>query len=350
MYNPSTNSMRGFASDNSSGVHPRILAAMIEANENHAIGYGEDYFSQKAIETFRNLFGSSTEVFFVFNGTGANVLSLMQATKSYSSVICADTAHINVDECGALERIAGIKLISLPNRNGKLFCDDIVPHLHGFGFEHHSQPGAISITQSTEMGTVYTPDEIRKLADLAHKHNMILHLDGARIANAAATLNLPFRAFTVDCGVDVVSFGGTKNGMMMGEAVLIFDPKLAEGFKYRRKQSMQLYSKMRFVGAQFLAYLTDDLWLENAKHANAMAQKLVKAISDIPQIKITVPVEANGVFATIPKEWIEPLCEKYFFYTWNEDISEVRWMCSFDTTEQDIDSFVELLREFSKRQ
>ncbi len=349
MHNFPTNTMRGFASDNNSGIHPRLLAAMIEANENHAKGYGDDYYTLKAIEKFRDLFGKDTEVFFVFNGTGANILSLMQTTKTYSSVICADTAHINVDECGAPERIAGIKLITVPNKNGKLFCEDILPHLHGFGFEHHSQPGAISISQATEMGTVYTPNEIRQLANLAHKHNMILHIDGARIANAAATLGLPFKAFTVDCGVDVVSFGGTKNGMMMGEAVLIFDPKIADGFKYRRKQSMQLFSKMRFVGAQFLAYLADNLWLENAQHSNRMAKKLAEEIKSIPQIKITVPVEANGVFAAIPKEWIEPLREKFFFYTWNEETSEVRWMCSFDTTEQDIESFVKLLKEFSKR-
>ncbi|HON17987.1 MAG TPA: low specificity L-threonine aldolase [Salinivirgaceae bacterium] len=340
--------MRSFASDNNSGIHPRILAAMIEANENHTIGYGDDPYTRRAVELFKDLFGKSTEVFFVFNGTAANVLSLMQTTKPYNSVICSELAHIHVDECGAPERIAGIKVIAIPQENGKITPKDIIPHLHGFGFEHHSQPGAITISQTTEMGTVYTPDEIKALANLAHQYNMILHIDGARLANAAAALNLPFRAFTVDCGVDVVSFGGTKNGMMMGEAILIFNPALAEGFKYRRKQSMQLYSKMRFVGAQFIAYLSDNLWLENAIHANAMAQKLANEASRIKGVRITTPVEANGVFAIIPRHWIEPLRNEYFFYTWKEETNEIRWMCSFDTSEQDIEAFVNKLKKLSE--
>lgn len=339
---------RGFASDNASGIAPRLLAAIIEANENHAISYGDDYYTNKSIDIFREHFGQSTQVFFVFNGTAANVLSLMQTTTTYNSVICADTAHINVDECGAPERIAGIKLIAVNNNNGKIVCSDIEQHLEGFGFEHHSQPGAISISQTTELGTVYTPSEIRALADLAHSHNMILHLDGARIANAAASLGLPFKAFTVDCGVDVVSFGGTKNGMLMGEAILIFDKQLANGFKYRRKQAMQLYSKMRFVGAQFIAYFKDNLWLENAQHANDMATKLAAALTDIPRIKITRPVQSNAVFAIMPAEWIEPLRQKFFFYTWNNETSEVRWMCSFDTTQLDIDTFVENIKQLAQ--
>ena len=343
------NSMRGFASDNNSGIHPSILSAVIEANENHTFGYGDDPYTKRAIEIFKEHFGADTEVFFVFNGTGANILGLMQTTHSYSSIICANTAHINVDECGAPERIAGVKLIDVENSNGKITPEAILPHLHNFGVEHHSQPGAISISQVTEMGTVYTPAEIKALADLAHQHNMILHLDGARIANAAATLNLPFKAFTVDCGVDVVSFGGTKNGMMLGEAVLIFNPELAKGFEFRRKQTMQLFSKMRFVGAQFIAYFHDQLWLENALHSNEMAKILASEVSQFPQIKITVPVEANGIFAIIPKEWIAPLSEKFYFYTWSEQKSEVRWMCSFDTTQEDIDAFVALLKEFASR-
>ncbi len=341
--------MRSFASDNNSGIHPRILAAIIQANENHCVSYGDDVYTQQAIEIFKSHFGEQTEVFFVFNGTAANVLSLMQTTKPYSSIICSETAHINVDECGAPERIAGIKVISVPHKEGKISPEKILPHLHGFGFEHHSQPSAISISQTTEMGTVYTPAEITELTDLAHRHNMILHIDGARLANAAAALNLPFRAFTVDCGVDVVSFGGTKNGMLLGEAILIFNPQLAEGFKYRRKQSMQLFSKMRFMGAQFIAYFSDNLWLENARHANAMAKRLAEAIRQIPEITITTPVEANGVFAIIPKEWVEPLRKEYFFYTWNETTSEIRWMCSFDTTPEDIDMFVEKIKQLSKR-
>ncbi|MDD2562933.1 MAG: low specificity L-threonine aldolase [Salinivirgaceae bacterium] len=341
--------MRGFASDNNSGIHPSILSAIIEANENHTVGYGDDPYTKRAIEIFKEHFGSNTEIYFVFNGTGANILGLMQTTHSYSSIICAKTAHINVDECGAPERIAGVKLIDVEHSNGKITPEAILPYLNNFGDEHHSQPGAISISQVTEMGTVYTPEEIRALADLAHQHNMILHLDGARIANAAATLNLPFKAFTVDCGVDVVSFGGTKNGMMLGEAVLVFNPELTKGFEFRRKQTMQLFSKMRFVGAQFIAYFHDQLWLENARHSNEMAKILASEVSQLPQIKITVPVEANGIFATIPTAWIEPLQEQFYFYTWDEQKSEVRWMCSFDTTKKDIENFVALLKEFANR-
>ena len=339
--------MRSFASDNNSGIHPEILKAIQDCNVNHAIGYGDDEYTKQAIELFRQHFGEETEVFFVFNGTAANTLGLMQATKTFSSIICADTSHINSDECGAPERIAGVKLISIPNRNGKIEPDDILPHLQGFGFEHHSQPGAISISQSTEMGTVYKPAEIKALSDLAHQHNMFLHIDGARLANAAVTLDLPFKSFTTDCGVDVVSFGGTKNGMMIGEAVLFLNPSLAKDFKYIRKQSMQLFSKMRFISAQFIEYFNNDLWKKNAQHANKMAQKLVKELKLIPQIKITVPVEVNAIFAEIPQHWIEPLKKEFFFYIWNHHRSEVRWMCSFDTTDDDIERFVKILKKCS---
>lgn len=336
---------KGFASDNNSGVHPAIFKAMEAANEGHVVGYGNDPFTQNATNIFKQRFGHETEVFFVFNGTGANVLGLSTLTQSFNSIICAETAHIQEDECGAPEKFTGCKLIPIEPVNGKLTPEAVLPHLKGFEFEHHSQPGVISISQVTEMGTVYQPKEIIALADLAHKHNMYLHMDGARIANAAVSLNLEFKTFTKDCGVDVLSFGGTKNGMMLGEAVLFFNPELTKLTKYIRKQSMQLYSKMRFVGAQFQAYFENDLWRETAAHSNKMAKLLEKEVSRIPEIKITQPVEANGIFAIVPPEIIEPLKEQFFFYMWDEIKSEVRWMCSFDTTEQEIVDFVQLIRK-----
>ncbi|WP_167618388.1 threonine aldolase family protein [Maribellus sediminis] len=336
---------KGFASDNNSGVHPAIFKAMEAANQGHVVGYGNDPFTQNAIDIFKQRFGRETEVFFVFNGTGANVLGLSTLTQSFNSIICAETAHIQEDECGAPEKFTGCKLIPVEPVNGKVTPEAVLPHLKGFEFEHHSQPGAISISQVTEMGTVYQPKEIIALADLAHKHNMFLHMDGARIANAAVSLDLEFKTFTKDCGVDVLSFGGTKNGMMLGEAVLFFNPELTKLTKYIRKQSMQLYSKMRFVGAQFQAYFENDLWRETASHSNKMAKLLEKEVSRIPEIKITQPVEANGIFAIVPPEIIEPLKEQFFFYMWDEIKSEVRWMCSFDTTEQEILDFVKLIRK-----
>ena len=334
---------KGFASDNNSGVHPEIFKAMEAANFGHVTGYGDDSYTLDAIEIFKKEFSEDTEVFFVFNGTGANVTGLSSATHSFNSIICAETAHIQVDECGAPEKFTGCKLLPVASVNGKLTPQAIQRHLYGFDFEHHSQPRIISISQTTELGTVYRPVEIRTLADLAHKNNMLLHMDGARIANAAVALNMDFREFTRDCGVDILSFGGTKNGMMMGEAVLIFNPELAVNTKYIRKQSMQLFSKMRFVGAQFIAYFKDDLWQKTATHANKMAKLLEGEILKIPQIKITRPVEANGVFAEIPQEIIEPLQQRFFFYIWDETKSEVRWMTSFDTEEKEIFEFTKLI-------
>jgi threonine aldolase len=339
---------KGFASDNNSGVHPAVFQAMEAANSGHVPGYGNDEYTQKAIAIFQEKFGPETEVFFVFNGTGANVLGLSTVTRSFNSIICAETAHIAEDECGAPEKFSGCKLLPVETTNGKLTPEAIHRHLKGFDFEHHSQPRVISISQVTEMGTIYQPDEIRALADLAHQNNMLLHMDGARIANAAAALNLDFKTFTKDCGVDVLSFGGTKNGMMMGEAVLFFNRALAEQTKYIRKQSMQLYSKMRFVGAQFIAYFENDLWKQTAAHSNKMAKLLEAEVAKIPEIKLTQPVEANGVFAIVPKEIIEPLKQRFFFYMWNETISEVRWMTSFDTTEEEIYEFTALIKKLIK--
>lgn len=335
---------RGFASDNNSGIHPEILQAISNANQGHAVGYGGDELTQKAVEKFRQEFGEKTDVYFVFNGTGANVLSLSTLTRSFHSVICADTAHIQTDECGAPEKFTGSKLLPVKTTNGKITPDEISKYLHGFDFEHHSQPGIISISQVTEMGTVYSVDEIKAITTLAHEYGLFVHMDGARIANAAVSLNLPFRAFTVDAGIDVLSFGGTKNGMMMGEAVLFFHPELSKQTKYIRKQSMQLFSKMRFVSAQFLAYFENDLWKRNATHANRMAKLLEEQVRRIPAIQLTQDVDANGIFAIVPHQIIPILQEKYFFYVWDEHHSEVRWMTSFDTQEEDITNFVALIK------
>ncbi len=336
---------RGFASDNNSGVHPAILKAIEEVNNGHTIAYGDDPVTQKAIDRFKQIFGVDIEVFFVFIGSAANVLGLKALTQPHNAIICAETAHINVDECGAPERFTGCKLLSIATTNGKLTVNGIKKHMHGFGFQHHSQPKVISISQVSELGTVYSVDEIRTLADYAHAHGMYLHMDGARLANAAVSLGIGFRAFTRDAGVDVLSFGGTKNGMMYGEAIVFFNQQLAHDFMYTRKQGLQLASKMRYISAQFLAYLQDGQWDSTAKHANTMAQLLAKKVSVIQGVTITQPVQANAVFAIIPREIIPKLQEMYFFYVWDEDRSEVRWMTSWDTSTDDIEKFFALLSE-----
>jgi threonine aldolase len=333
---------RGFASDNNSGVHPLIVKAIEEANQGHVTGYGTDWYTEKAVSVFREHFGNDTDVYFVFNGTGANILSLSTLSKPFNSIICPETAHIMTDECGAPEKLSGCKLIPVVTSDGKLTPELIVPYLHGFDFEHHSQPGIISISQVTEMGTLYSVDEIRNITNLAHSRGLFVHLDGARIANAAAALGIPFKTFTRDAGVDVVSFGGTKNGMLFGEAVLFFNPELSKNAKYIRKQSTQLYSKMRFIAAQFIAYFEDDLWLKNATHSNRMAAYLAKKVEKIG-ITITQKVEANGIFAIIDDNIAETLKKEYFFYHWDEGKHEVRWMTSFDTTVEDIDNFCNVL-------
>jgi threonine aldolase len=335
---------RGFASDNNSGVHPEIMKAINEANQGHTIAYGDDPYTQRAKEKFYEHFGTDIDIYFVFIGTAANVLGLNAATRSWNSVICAETAHINEDECGAPERFNGFKLLTVETPDGKLTVDLIQKHMKGFDFEHHSQPKIISVTQATELGTVYTPDEIKKLANFAHQHNMYLHMDGARIANAAVSLNVGFKEITKDAGVDILSFGGTKNGMMYGEAIIFLNKKLGQDFKYIRKQGMQLASKMRFISAQFEQYLTHNLWFKSAEHANKMAKLLEDKVKEIPQIKITQKVQANGVFAMVPKKIMDDLKQEYFFYDWDESQNEVRWMCSFDTKEEDILTFVELIK------
>ncbi|HEY3369856.1 MAG TPA: low specificity L-threonine aldolase [Prolixibacteraceae bacterium] len=335
---------RGFASDNNSGIHPEILSAIYAANEGHAVGYGGDQLTEKAIERFKQEFGQEIDVYFVFNGTGANVLSLSTLSHSFHSVICAETAHIQTDECGAPEKFTGSKLLPVETIKGKITPEGIKKYLHGFEFEHHSQPKIISISQVTELGTVYSVAEIKAITSLAHEYGLYVHMDGARLANAAVSLDLPFRAFTVDAGIDVLSFGGTKNGMMLGEAVVFFNPALSKNTKYIRKQSMQLFSKMRFVSAQFLAYFNNELWKKNATHSNRMAKLLEQAVMKIPAIQLTQEVDANGIFAIVPPAIIPLLQEKYFFYMWDEHRSEVRWMTSFDTQEEDIINFAALIK------
>ena len=341
-------SSRSFASDNNAGVHPRVMEAIAAANDGHVIAYGDDPYTARAIEKFHDHLGKDATVFFVFGGTGANVLGLKAITQSHHAIICAETAHINVDECGAPEKFTGCKLLPVPTPDGKIRVEQIEPLLHEVGFEHHVQPRVISISQATEMGTVYTPREMKALATFAHDHDMLLHVDGARIANAAASLKVKLGAITKDVGVDVLSFGGAKNGMMYGEAVVFFDKKLASDFKYMRKQGTHLPSKMRYISAQFDALLTGDLWRQNAQHANHMAQLLARELEKTPQIRITQKVEANGVFALIPKKYIGRLQKSYFFYVWNEETSEVRLMTSFDTTEEDVADFITLLRKIIK--
>lgn len=315
------------------------MRAIAAANEGHVRGYGDDAHTHAAISKIRAHLGEEAEVFFVFNGTGANVSVLQALMPSYGAVICAQTAHINVDECGAPEKFTGGKLIDVATPDGKLTPAMIEAHVHGLGDQHHVQPSVVSITQSTEMGTVYTADEVRAIAVCAHSHGMTLQMDGARISNAAASLGLSLREITADCGVDALSFGGTKNGLMGGEAVVFFRPELARNYKFIRKQSMQLASKMRFIAAQFDTLLTDELWRRNASHANAMARRLAHALEGLSGVWITQPVQANAVFAVIPGELIAPLQAKHFFYVWDEARCEVRWMTSFDTSEADVDAF-----------
>ncbi|MGD9488137.1 MAG: low specificity L-threonine aldolase [Calditrichaceae bacterium] len=341
-------SEKSFASDNNSGVHKNIMNAILKCNSGHTIGYGEDPYTESAIKKFKTVFGEDADIYFVYGGTGANVLGLTAATQTYNSIICAETAHINVDECGAPEKFSGCKLLSIPTEDGKIRIGQIKPHMHGFGFPHHSQPGVISITQPTEMGTLYTIDEIREIAEFAHHYGLFLHMDGARISNAAAAMNTGFREMTRDAGVDLLSFGGTKNGLMFGEAVIFFHKNMSENFKYIRKQGMQLHSKMRYIAVQFEAFLSEDLWLKNARHANSMAALLAMKLKGFDQIILTQPVQTNAVFAVIPKNIIKPLQNEYFFYVWNENTNEVRWMTSYDTEEQDVDRFVMSIKHHLK--
>jgi threonine aldolase len=330
---------RSFASDNNASVHPEVLEAIRRVNDGPAAAYGDDPHTEAAVGKVREHFGADVEVFFVFNGTAANVLSLQALTRPFHAVLCPESSHIYTDECGAPEKFTGCKLIPLAAPDGKLAVETVARAYHGIGDQHHVQPRVVSITQSTEMGTVYTPAEVEALARFAHERQMFLHMDGARISNAAAAQKLTLRQATRDLGVDVLSFGGTKNGLMGVEAVVFFRPELAEDFLFLRKQGMQLASKMCYAAAQMSALLTGELWRRNAEHANRMARLLEEEIRKIPRVKIAFPVQANGVFAQIPREAFQRILERYFFYVWIEERSVVRWLCSFDTKEEDVREF-----------
>lgn len=338
----------GFASDNNAGVHPEVLAAIASINKGHCLAYGHDAVTRAAEQAFQKLFGKPVEVFFVFNGTGANVLALSAMTKSYHAVICTQYAHLYVDECGAPEKFAHTKLLPLPTHNGKLTPEIVARALTGRGDEHRVQPRVVSLSQSTEVGTVYSIAETKSLVDFANKNGLYTHIDGARLANAVVAQNCSVAELTE--GIDVVVFGGTKNGLLFGEALVFLNTALAHDFLYLRKQSMQLASKMRFIAVQFLALLENDLWRKNAQHANQMASHLAQALQRFPEIQLTQVPEANGVFATLPPEWIAPLQAQSFFYVWDEFKHEVRLMCSFDTQMKDIDNFILAIEKLSKKE
>lgn len=336
--------MKSFASDNYSGIHPEILEAIQHANQSHEISYAEDTYTEKTNALFREIFGAETEVLYVFNGTGANVIALKCALLPFEAVLCAETAHINADECGAPTQSTGSSLITIKTPNGKLTPELLKPFMTRKGNVHNTQPRVISISQSTELGTVYSLTELKALCSFAHENDLFVHLDGARISNAVASLGVSLKEATVDCGVDIMSFGGTKNGLMIGEAVLIFNDELKKYAAFYQKQTAQLFSKNRFIAAQFYALLKNDLWLRMATHANQMAAFLAESVADLPGVTISQKVDANALFVIIPPHAVEPLRAKYRFYTWSEDTGELRWMCSFDTTHEDVIDFVETLK------
>lgn len=338
---------RGFASDNYAGVHPEALAAIAAANGGHQTAYGDDSYTARLREVIREHFGVNAETFPVFNGTGANVLGLTSMLPRWGAVIAASTAHINTDEGGAPERVSGLKVLTVPTPDGKLTPELVAREAHGWGDEHRAQPLAVSITQTTELGTLYTPDEIRVVAEFAHTHGMAVHLDGSRLWNAAAALGLPFRAFTTDVGVDVLSLGGTKNGLLGAEAVVVLDPARADGLVYLRKLMMQLSSKMRFASAQLLSLFDDDLGWRSAAHANAMAQRLRAALEarSLPGLAFSQPSPANAIFATIANDVADRIRARVRFYDWDRARGEVRWMTAWDTTAADVDHFVTVIGE-----
>jgi len=340
--------MKSFASDNYAGVLPEVMEALQKANQEHAVSYGNDALTQRVRKLFKEVFAADVTVLFVFNGTGANVLSISGATNTFNSVLCADSSHIYNDESSAPETITGCRFFPIPaNKEGKLEPAALEQKIIRKGDIHFAQPKVISVTQATEYGTVYTPEHLREIGQLARKHELYFHMDGSRLFNAAASLNCSLKEITTDVGLDILSLGGTKLGMMFGEAVVVFNPRLAEHIYYKQKQVMQLASKTRFIAAQYEALLTNDLWREPAAHANAMALKLRDVLSAVKDIKVTMPVDANAVFAIIPREWLQPLQQAFPFYVWNESTTEVRLMCSFDTTEKDIEAFAKVLKQLA---
>lgn len=335
--------MKSFASDNYSGIHPDILEAIQRANNQHQISYGDDVFTEEANRIFEKAFGN-VKVLYAFNGTGANVTCLKCCTLPFQAVVCSEYAHILADECGAPTQSIGCSLLPVKTPDGKLTPELIMPLLNRVGNVHNTQPKVISISHSTELGTVYSINELKLLCDFAHAHDMFVHLDGARISNAVATLGVSLKEATVDCGIDIMSFGGTKNGLMIGEAILIFNENLKANAPYFHKQTAQLFSKNRFIATQFTALLTNDLWLRMANHSNNMAKLLFTKVSQLQGVKVTRSVDANAVFAIIPVHTIQPLRTQYPFYEWDAETHEQRWMCSFDTTEQEVIGFVTTLK------
>lgn len=333
--------MRGFASDNHAGIHPDVLAAIVDANDGtHAPAYGADRWTSRAQELFVAHFGPEARGYLMFNGTGANVTAMRACCRPWEGVICADSAHVHVDEGGAPERMGGLKLLTAPTADGKLTPDDVARLTVRVGDEHAVQARVVTVTQSTEMGTVYSVPELRALADAAHDRGLVLHVDGARLANAAVALGAGLRQTTTDAGVDVVTFGATKNGALGAEAVVFLTPGLDHGFRYLRKQSMQLASKGRFLAAQVIALLEDGLWQRTAAHANAMAARLAAGVAGLPDVHVTQSVQANAVFAILPPMVTAALVGDWPFYVWDEHTGEVRWMCSWDTTADEVDAFV----------
>jgi threonine aldolase len=339
---------RGFGSDNHAGVHPKILESLAHANVEHAPSYGTDDWTDSAIGEFKKQFGEQAQVFFVFNGTAANVTALRAITRPWQAVFCSDVAHINVDECGAPEQMGGFKLLPVSSLNGKISVETLEQNFIRRGDQHYSQGAVLSITQPTELGTVYSMDELKSLIAWAKSKNLFVHIDGARLSNAALSLQKTFKEFTTDLGVDVVSFGGTKNGLMMGEAVIFLNKQLAYDFKYVRKQSSQLPSKSRFIACQFSEYFKNDLWKQIAGNSLARALDLYNAVKDIPGVTVREKPQSNAVFAKIPPSWVKPLRENFFFYVWDEKTFECRWMTSWDTQKQDIENFAAAIKEFSK--
>lgn len=335
--------MKAFASDNYSGVHPEIMNAILEANDEHVVSYGEDEITKEAKVVFQQQFGD-VEVLYAFNGTGANLVGLKCCTLPFQSVICPETAHIQVDECGCVSQNIGCTLVPMATKDGKLTPAMIENQLIHVGYVHHTQPKVISISQSTELGTIYSLDELKALSQFAHKNKMYLHVDGARLSNAVAALGCTLKEATTDCGIDVMSFGGTKNGLLIGEAILLFNKELRENAPYYHKQSAQLFSKNRFIAAQFRALLTNELWKRMSMHSNRMAQLLESELAAIKGVTITQKVQSNAVFAILPKHAVEPLRSIYHFYDWNVETGEVRLMCSFDTTEVEVKGFAAKLK------
>ena len=336
---------RSFGSDNHSGVHEKIMVAILRANEGDEIAYGEDKFTDKAIEDMRYVFGDEAEIFFVFNGTGANTVAIKSMTRSFNAVIAAESSHLHVDECGSTENFCGTKIKIVKTPDGKLTPELLEPLFHGRGDQHHVQPKVVSITQSTELGTVYKPEEIKALADWVHERGMLLHMDGARLSNAAAHLGLCLSEVSTDCGVDVLSLGGTKNGMMIGEALVVMNKDIAKDLLFFRKQGMQLPSKMRYISVQFQALLRKSLWKKLAENANKMAGLLAHGVKGCNNVEIMYPVQANAVFAKIPKDKIEELQKHFFFYVWDEDESVVRWMTHWQTSKEDVIEFIDKVKE-----